>query len=585
MITFYINDIKIILPKDFSVTMIEENPLVTRKGDFSLDIETSLLEPRNAKAFKHINRINKSSIEKTGDCIMQIDRELIYGKYSVIGYTNKSVRWQFIAGNSYLNFLAKDDQKIWELDFGTEATVDFAKALLSIQTAGYSLNNKFVCAPVKSGTIVLNNFRFNTTYNTSITYTGVDNITIQPYLLYYVNKLPELIGYTLKENVLNSDDRAKYMFIVNTVNTLNYSDFLPDMTITEFIDAIETFFNVSFVLDPRTKELSIINTNVNIQSLPVEKLDNIDDNYTSEFENEEINSSLFCSKIKYDKLSNTEFMKYNRIEDNVLVKLEKKEFASLAAILSFISSDLYSLYAKPILYEDTSTGDHYMFDSATNFQFPYAQIYLGNRYVRKINNFRDVELNSLNYDTLNLLISPAKIEIITVTYKYKIGSAEYTDNVQVQVAGASNSNFIDETKQFSDLVENGVQELPRLSYIEAAFFRGQISLPNTAVDSNYPIVWLDSSADARFQQSISLSYPKCTFRIFGTNGILSEYYNNQISIDNNHVFIFSFSENKKKRTVYKIYEYKNQKYLPIKFEREISQNSSKTTGYFYRVEL
>lgn len=585
MISFYINNIEIVLPEDFSVTLIEENPLVTRKGDFSLDVETSLLEPRNAKAFKHINRINKSSIEKTGDCKMLINNEFIYGQYSVLGYTDISVKWQFIAGNSYLNYLAKDDQKIWEFDFGTESAVDFAKALLSIQNPGYSSTNHFVCAPVKSGSIVLNNYTFNTSFDPVITYTGVNNITIQPYLLYYVNKLPELIGYTMKGNVLNTDERAKYMFLVNTVNSLNYSDYLPDLTITEFIEAIETFFNVSFVLDPRNKEVSIINTNINIRSLDVEKLNNILDNYNSEFEDEDINSSLFCSKISYAHLSGSQFMKYNRIDDSVLVKLEKKEFDTLALLLSYISADLDNLYSKPILYIDKSTGNHYMFHSATSFQFPYVQAYSGNRYVRKVNKFRDVDINNFGFYTLNLLISPANIEIISVVIKYTKESANYTDTLLIQIAGASNSSFIDETKQFAELVENGAPEVPRLGYIEAAFFMGQIAIQNPGVLFIYPAVWVDSSADAINQQSLTLPYPKCTFRIHGLNGILSEYYGNQISIDNNQIFIFKLSDDDKKMPVNKIYEYNNQTYLPIRFEHVVNHNSIKTIGYFYRIEL
>ena len=60
MIQLYINNHEIVLPDDLEIDLIDNNPLITDTGEYSLDITISLLEPKNAIAFGHLYRVNKT---------------------------------------------------------------------------------------------------------------------------------------------------------------------------------------------------------------------------------------------------------------------------------------------------------------------------------------------------------------------------------------------------------------------------------------------------------------------------------------------------------------------------------------------
>lgn len=594
MIQFFINNVEIVLPSNFSYTEIEENPLVTRNGQFSLDITTYLLDGQNAIAFKHVNRLNSSNNILNGDCLLLKNGKSIFGTYVILEYTNTFVRWQFIAGNSYLNFVAKNNKKIWELDFGTENEVDFELAKRSLQYPGFGTktdilnptitwSQNYVCVPISSGDVILNNYYFDNVFDETVNFAGVNNITIQPYLLYYISKLPGLLGYTMKDNALEQDDRAKYMYMLNTVNSLKYNDFLPDMTIQKFIESIERFFNVSFILDPRKKEMAIIKTNEYIKSLPVENLEGALDDFVAQSESDnDLNISFFCSKIEFENLNSTDFHKYNKLSEDVLSKLEIKEFDTLSLIIQSLSGTggLYS--GKPILYVDRQTGNHYMYQNATNFDFPtvdlgYYQV------IRKINKFRDITLNNYNLGKVTLAISPASIFLNEVEFKYRFNNIDRTIIAQVQIAQASNSNFVDETKRFDELVEQGINSLPRLSYVEAAFFVGNISFHSENSSCVYPFSFVDNYADSEYQQHLQLEKRNCTFRIYGENGIANTYYTNLVLVEKGLIYTLNIDE-KKPISTQRLYVYNNQLYLPVKFDRTIGDNNTKTKGYFYRIK-
>ena len=73
MIQLFANSHELLLPDDFSFTLISENSLITNNGEFTLDIELSLLETINSKAFGHIERLNKVDIPKSWDGKIIID--------------------------------------------------------------------------------------------------------------------------------------------------------------------------------------------------------------------------------------------------------------------------------------------------------------------------------------------------------------------------------------------------------------------------------------------------------------------------------------------------------------------------------
>ena len=217
MIQLFVNNQELLLPSDFSITLIEENPIITANGEFTLDISLSLLEPMNAKAFGFLNRVNKyfaPDYKKDAPAYMIIDGAARYGKIIVLSNTDIEVTFQFIAGNSALNYdLRKDDRKIWEVDWGTiPEAISFETALDSIKRNGYCVffrppttrphYNNFVCTPIHStdGTnpIIINNYTLGgQTDADPYAINGGSKFIAQPYLLYYINKIADVLGFSL----------------------------------------------------------------------------------------------------------------------------------------------------------------------------------------------------------------------------------------------------------------------------------------------------------------------------------------------------------------------------------------------------
>ena len=602
MIQFFINNIEIVLPDDFNTTVIEENPLITRNGEFSLDITSSLIEPKNAKAFKHINRLNAIGVKPTGDCIMLRNGFAVYGKYVVIECSDVDVVWQFVSGNSYLNYMARNNTKIWELDFGTESAIDFNRALASTSNSlGYSSNYMFVCAPIKAGNTILNRFMFNDDFQTTINIVSVENIVMQPYLMTYIEKLPALLGYKLTENVLRTDQRATQMYLLNTVQSLNYSDALPDITILEFVNSIERFFNVCFLLDPKTKTLSIIKSNSYLKNMPTVKLLDVLDSHTVEFSNvegadqiNEYNTSFLCGELAYSNLGGDLFYRYHQLSESVLSKMNRMEFDSLAHIEQYIGGgvDKKSL---PTLYVDKEWGDHYLYEEPTN-RFMFAA-FSGARLIR-INKFRNAVLNADLTSKLDIELTPAALTTMQVYYRFimqmtskNVNTIRYFD---MPIPIATVDNFVDNTQTAKSLVEDGVNQLPRANSLVAAFYRGLIDISQNyfhtylywTPQALYPHSFLDFFPETYYLQALNnlsyYNYGNCTFRLYGENSISEKYYNDPIAFVPGVVFVFKFLKNKTNKILNK-FEYNNAYYIPIQFVDD-NDNSNTITGYFYRLK-
>ena len=116
MIRFFVNNIELVLPEEYSIQHIEENPLITEKGEYTFDIEVSLTEPQNIRALKHLNRLNNTLIEADFDSMMIRNNVPVLGRMVTISNTNTTASLQFLAGNSEVIYLTSDEKKIWEID-------------------------------------------------------------------------------------------------------------------------------------------------------------------------------------------------------------------------------------------------------------------------------------------------------------------------------------------------------------------------------------------------------------------------------------------------------------------------------------
>lgn len=588
MIQLFVNNYECVIPDDFTFTQIEENPEITNKGEFTLDMTLSLLEAKNAIAFGFINRQNKTNIVKTADARMIDDGRVKLGKIIIAKNTDIDVTFQFVAGNSEFNYeIKKDNRKIWELDFGTiEAPIQYEDALFSIGCNGYGYYNigprsvyiNFVCAPVLLGDEVVNDYTLGTWNGVTFPINGISGkIIMQPYIMYYIKKLPELLGFTLKNNVLKNDYRAKLIYLVNAVDSLNYADALPDMTIAEFIEAIEDFFNISFLVNKMDKSISIESIESNLLNKATLSNLNVLDSYNRDLTEDSKTTKFNFTKVSYD-ISDSNYFKYQFLSNDVLAKCEIREYANYATIVSNLAgiNDL-------IIYRDLQTLNDYFYASSisgTNILL-YNKTGLYASRLLLINKFRSTTDN--NSKELVLKIVPASVSVKTITGEYQYNY----DPVQlmpfyIQMPKSSNSYYIKNNLNFIETVEGGDKNINRISKLEVALFTGKINayylldLPN--FNTIYPFSHVDTFPEFGpdgYQYSFDgfndwvevykLSAIK-RLRLVGSNNVISDYHHSSI-LDTSKEYTFIVEDNPD-ITANNIFMINGQKYMPISLERE-----------------
>ena len=598
MIQLFIGSYEIVLPDDFSLTMVDENPIITKSGFFSMDIDVSLLEKSNAKALGFAGRLNKKTLIKDFSACMIIDNNVKNGRFIILSNTDISVKGQFVAGNSELNYLISGDKKIWELDWGTESELTYNIALNSLITEGYSPTNKFVCAPVVLGDIIANDFLLENVNNQYKINAIGEVIIMQPYLLYYIQKLPELLGYNLESNVLLNDNRAKQLYVVNSANTLNYSDALPDVTINEFITFIENYFNVKFICNLSTKNIKIENLTSVVSNAEKIKLFQAIDSFNLDFKE---TANTFNPNIFKYETPDCPYFKYQKLDNEIFGKVSFLEFDNI---------NLLKTYAQTIpadhltICKDKETSYYYITYIVQQTHQPQITPYLIFNEINSlllVNKFSDNIQPTVNdiSNELSFKICPAEMvlqnKLIPITTPFNQTLVAY-----YQLPKSSNSYYIKEKQGIVETIENSTKDINRLQFIEVSMYMGKIKFADTALTPNimpydvyYPFSYVDFTPEFRFENA-SLSkyaawrdnvyFPKAinTLRLNGENNVVANYWNEDL-IDNSFMYKFPFIKSSY-ASVNKTYEHENQNYLPIKFEYTYSQQKQLIVGYFYRLK-
>lgn len=599
MIRFFVNDIELVLPDNTSIENIDENPLITRNGEYSLDIDFSLLEPINAKAFKHVNRLNISVIDDDYDAIMIDNGVQKSGKLIIISSTDISVKTQFVGGSSLVNYVSGEDKKIWELDFGNEDEIDYLRALASVTNPTYL--NKFVCVPIKFSNAKANNFTVEMAhlYN-GCPINGVENIIMQPYLIYYINRLPELLGFKLTNNVLNSDELLKRLFIANRVQSLAYSDALPDMTIREFILAIETTFNVVFNFKS-DKTCEIINTKTFLASKNTVKL-NAQDSFIREKSNDVYRFDI--TKMKYD-VNDNGYFRYQVLPEEVINKCQIIEHPSVSAIISSLDE---SKKNKFIIYKATNLNQQYIFCDSPKISV-FSRIVPGTSgYLVNVNKFRAE--GASDEKELVMPITPLTYTFDIVKFIFNEnqgGDWEYDSATQTPVV--ETSIFIPDNQTIIEDIELNMKTIPRDSKISVGIYNGLMKMPinNTVYSEDinclYPVSFIDTNpefwlTDNDKNSILSPTYASVfnlwvqnefktvalySLKLVGTDGFFNKYYSENSKFDTSYIYTFS-DTHKPEYVAANIFEYNGNSYIPIKFVRSSSKQKATTKGYFYRIK-
>lgn len=662
MIQFFVNNIEVVLPADFELTEIDENALITEAGEYTLDFEVSLLEPKNARIFGHANRPNTANKRTDYDNARKVvNGRVSQGRLIVVQRTDTNIKLQFVAGSSNVNYQLKDDRKIWELDFGTENEITFELAMRSIKYPGYGhkrivqppLNwvvewdNYYACVPVKFNNLTANYYRMpkllrggdrnghNMTYwaegdggqamtaDGEMIIQGVQNIVMQPYLLYYINKLPELLGFELKTNVLNSDFKLQKKILINRVRSLKYSDALPDMTIREFISAVEYTYNVVFNFK-NDNTIDILSTKYFVDNKSViapTVLDQFIEEPAEDVYRFDVNALSY-------ELGNGPLAKYQKLDESIVEKCTKIEFSNIVNLKLFLHNEIINNFK---LYEIIGKQEQYLFTDNPKENL-YRQLPGTTKGVLiGVNKFRSYKEDGNK--EIELKIVPCAV--ICDVLKYRLenwigGGFTYADvPTHIQIASVATELFELESQNVLEALESALTQIPRSSVIEVVLYNGMVrsfecdlsqtdadgkttrayfKYPFSFVDS-LPEYWLDPKNNtfitavtqagvvvdiaayaASFETWITTFYkPVCndTLKITGSaDAMWEKYYTNRNSyIDTTVIYTRYFPPKQLLSSKY-IYYIDGNEYIPISIERKISADGSEKeiVGKFYRLK-
>jgi len=579
MTNLYIDGIAVVLPSEFSITVKQENAFFTKNGEYTYDIELSLLVPENAKLYGFLNRLNITDRPSTKRKAVLVADNRVYlnGTEIITGWTDTKVSIQLVSGNSELNYFVGSDELISTLEMKETNPVVNGSVSTDYVKKTYPDVDYNLMMTYDSLHQVDKNIWLYRLYNNDINnpYAGYivqkENIQPydyipQPYLCAYMRELLKALGYTLEYNAIE-DTPYKSVYIVHVCETYKWNEMLPGWTAKDFLQNIETMFNGSFLIDHRTKKVSFL---LNVSYLPKVRnvhLQNVVDAYTVEVEEEE-ESDAVNSTIKY-KLPSSEYYKMRCLPDVV------KE----AAKHKVIDEGLFAFFGKP---ENQVTDTIFDYQSVNR-----KIIYLEGSGIMSNLEMVD-ELASLVRENaeseLELEFVPAELTE-RAFYMEGIEPSEFYFGQYYIPSVSVSDDEPDETTYDSihNMVNNLSEKKESKSNIFLAFFRGLNPVQIGVMPANsYPLAFID-----RFFPTTSwpATFPS-DYPTFNLVEMEKYFYSNAYKIDRkNAIKITCYDSNLYPAS--SVFEIFNRRYLAKEIEYTIGPNgrTQAWTGTFYPASI
>lgn len=579
MTNLYIDGIAVVLPSEFSITVKQENAFFTKNGEYTYDIELSLLVPENAKLYGFLNRLNITDrpAHKRKAVLVADNRVYLNGTEIITGWTDTKVSIQLVSGNSELNYFVGSDELISTLAMKETNPVVNGSVSTDYVKKTYPDVDYNLMMTYDSLHQVDKNIWLYRLYNNDINnpYAGYivqkENIQPydyipQPYLCAYMRELLKALGYTLEYNAIE-DTPYKSVYIVHVCETYKWNEMLPGWTAKDFLQNIETMFNGSFLIDHRTKKVSFL---LNVSYLPKVRnvhLQNVVDAYTVEVEEEE-ESDAVNSTIKY-KLPSSEYYKMRCLPDVV------KE----AAKHKVIDEGLFAFFGKP---ENQVTDTIFDYQSVNR-----KIIYLEGSGIMSNLEMVD-ELASLVRENaeseLELEFVPAELTERAFYMEGIDPGGFYFGQYYIPSVSVSDDEP-DETTYDSihSMVNNLSEKKESKSNIFLAFFRGLNPVQIGVMPANsYPLAFIDRFfPTTSWPATLPSDYP--TFNLVEME---KYFYSNAYKIDRkNAIKITCYDSNLYPAS--SVFEIFNRRYLAKEIEYTIGPNgrTKAWTGTFYPASI
>lgn len=341
MTVLYINGQLCDLPTDFKITLVQENLYFSKASTYTYDIELPITPySNNAKIFAGINRTDKQIVNQPLPARLIVDnRVVLNGVAIIVGTTEHSVSVQLLQGNSELNWKQRlEATYIDELNLGnvsewgfvrTDGKIRISDTLKIGEGTGSNYyrwpwnciyettNGDVATTPIfnsDSGEIMnaLTNDEHNTLFlhdnikypiGLEPNYTARPNrLAAQPKFKVIFEKIIAALDLTIGTNHLAGKSIYNNIYIANSTEVWLIADMLPHLTVVEFFEQVQLFFNV--VIELKNSTINIISRRefyhqANLLSDNTVQLGNIIDEYSTDVADSEAVIESDRSKI-YD---------------------------------------------------------------------------------------------------------------------------------------------------------------------------------------------------------------------------------------------------------------------------------------------
>lgn len=575
MTRLFIDGQEVVLPEQFELELITENPYFTRNGEYTYDIDIDLKNPTNRLIYQNIDRTDVTKKIKNRKAILVSGAiEIISGVEVILSVESFTAKIQIVAGNSQLNYEGGDTSiRSISLDSVSLYSDEAINTLF-----GTFPQHKVVYSPIvsyidKDGNMsILNNVQVGE----SIAFTRGENIAPQYYLLYVIENLMSKLGFTKGVNELEQDPVWRRMFIVNPYKYALLQELLPDWTINEFIEQVELYLNCIISIDKINNKFNIVSMNNYFDNQSAVYIDDVQDDNTEKTFDVDTNYAFAYKYVSYD-LPSENYYNYLKLKEGI------RDNCTVTTRDGFddFKSDYEIFFSGPyILHSNDFNLDYVVYEySLTSGDNPKGLII--------VDRFKDAgDISSKDKSTFQIVPATIeKIEIYSVTGgRFLIGPAVKKLRID------PNSNAINDLINSSDVKSDVPDKLYVGIYygVCQALNRGPNQYPGEYWDkmpmSSNDRYFISNPTSLSGSQSI-LTLPDYSMILDGDNGLFNRVYKNKRNIDTSVEYKFRFITNK----VYelnRIFIVRNKKYYCKEIRYKITPEGMDkiAEGVFYLAE-
>lgn len=585
MTELYIDGISAVLPKEFSVQVKRENPMITKNGEYTYDITLSLQNSTNAKLYKHLNRLNSVDEVTTKRSAVLIADNRVYcsGTEIITGWTDESVSIQIASGNSELNYFIGADMLISELEMKQTAVPAGVTDRQRYIDKTYP-ETEYCLAPVFNRTDekTYNGWRYQGTTSYAMPHPEEDSVFVpQPYLCPFIKDMLRALGYTLTVNQLE-DTVFKDIYLCHAWNTDKWNEMCPGWTVLDFLTQIEQLFDVVFVIDYKTKSVALLFRGKFFAGTKTAHIRLVDDVYEAEVEDEPDIEDMADCNVSYN-LPGDDYWKFacldedikNAASHDVIPADYQPADERVGYIIAWFNQK--ENQRTDTIFTDERTGRDYIF-AGTEQSPPFIMVDAFANLVRE-NSVTDVEFD----------IAPATPYAVTVPIHPGDEYIEQIDmSVHVPSVNEGTDSESEEPKTLVEMIQDGSADSDSQSGLALAFYSGLTSIyVYNRQDCMFPVPYIDEYGMRGSGDTIESYYQTnsvgASLRLKSLDSLI---YQSVYDIDYKHgIKINSYDPNVFDMT--NIFEVRNKRYVCKEIEYTLDADGRKGawTGTFYPIRI